>query len=169
MRQKPQYKNITKLNNKSGEIIMLKQIGTLPVAALLCGCSSIIEGTSQEIMVNTNPAGAKCSLQRQGESIARIDPTPGATTIKKTKYDITILCDKEGYQQATYLNHSGAAGATFGNIILGGGIGWAVDSAAGADNKYDTPVNITLVPEEKHHKKAKKKHKDKDDDDDDSR
>ncbi|MFN4088863.1 MAG: hypothetical protein ACK4QW_07435 [Alphaproteobacteria bacterium] len=33
-----------------------------------------------------------------------------------------------------------------GNIILGGGIGWAIDSASGADNKYTSPVNMTLVP-----------------------
>jgi hypothetical protein len=112
----------------------------------MSGCSSVIEGTSQEIVVNTNPAGANCSLDRQGVSIARINPTPGAATIKKTKYDITIVCKKDGYQDATYMNKSGSAGATFGNIVLGGGIGWAIDSASGADNKYDSPVNITLVP-----------------------
>jgi hypothetical protein len=114
--------------------------------AALGACSSIIEGTNQEITVNTNPPGADCNLMRQGTSIARVNPTPAAATIQKTKYDITIVCDKDGYQEATYLNHSGAAGATFGNIILGGGIGWAIDSASGADNKYDSPVNITLVP-----------------------
>jgi len=138
----------------------------------LSACSSIIEGTSQEIMVNTNPPGADCSLQRQGNSIAHIEPTPGAATIKKTKYDITVVCNKDGYQEATYLNHSGTAGATFGNIILGGGIGWAIDSAAGADNKYESPVNITLVPNQddddeddtpkKHHHKH---HKDDGDED----
>ena len=133
----------------------------LPALVLLSACSSIIEGTSQEIMVNTNPAGASCSLNRQGMSIARIDPTPGAATIKKTKYDITIECDKDGYQEATYLNHSSVAGATFGNIVLGGGVGWAIDSASGADNKYDSPVNITLVPEERKASKSpgKKRHK----------
>ena len=119
-------------------------IGAALVA--LGGCSSIIEGTSQEITVNTNPAGAKCSLNREGVSIARIESTPAAMTIKKTKNDITVVCEKDGYQQATYMNKSGTAGATVGNIILGGGIGWAIDSASGADNKYDTPVNITLVP-----------------------
>jgi hypothetical protein len=60
--------------------------------------------------------------------IGHVTGTPAAVTIRKTKYDITIKCNKAGYQEATYLNHSGAAGATFGNIILGGGIGWAVDS-----------------------------------------
>jgi hypothetical protein len=47
---------------------------------------------------------------------------------------------------ATFYNHSGAAGATFGNILLGGGIGWAIDSATGSDNKYESPINMTLIP-----------------------
>lgn len=123
----------------------------------LSGCASIISGTSQEVVVNTNPSEADCTLERQGISIARINPTPGAATIKKTKYDITILCNKPGYQEATFFNKSGSEGATFGNIVLGGGIGWAVDSAAGADNKYTSPVNITLVPDDgTPHKKRKK-------------
>ena len=115
-------------------------------AAALASCSSIIEGTSQEISVNTNPAGASCSLNRQDLSIGRIDTTPGTVKIQKTKDDITIVCKKDGYQDATYLDQSGSAAATVGNIILGGGIGWAIDSATGADNKYDSPVNITLAP-----------------------
>lgn len=124
----------------------LPALGMALIALSLGACSSVIEGTTQQISINTNPPGADCSLKRQNEVIARVNPTPGAATIKKTKYDITVVCDKDGYQEATYLNHSGAAGATFGNIILGGGIGWAVDSASGADNKYDSPVNLTMVP-----------------------
>jgi hypothetical protein len=118
----------------------------LVAASSLAGCSSVIEGTSQEILVNTNPAGANCALEREGNVIARIPQTPGGATIKKTKHDITVRCTKDGFQEATYLDHSGAAGATFGNIVLGGGVGWAIDSASGADNKYDSPVNVSLVP-----------------------
>lgn len=112
----------------------------------LTACSSIIEGTSQEIVVNTTPKGADCSLEREGVSIGHVNPTPGAITIKKTKYNITIVCNKKGYEEATFFNKSDAAGATVGNIIAGGGIGWAIDSASGADNKYTSPVNITLLP-----------------------
>lgn len=116
-------------------------------AALTLGaCSSIVEGTSQEIMVNTNPSGASCVLNRQGAEIARIPSTPAATTIKKTKHDITVVCAKAGFENASFFNKSDVAGATLGNIILGGGIGWIVDSASGADNKYTSPINITLVP-----------------------
>jgi hypothetical protein len=118
--------------------------GILLLSTFLSACSTIIEGRSQQITVNTNPPGASCTLARMGLPIATINPTPGSAYIEKTKYDITVVCDKKGYETATYINHSGAAGATFGNIVAGGLIGWGVDSATGADNKYESPVNITL-------------------------
>jgi hypothetical protein len=124
---------------------MKKSILLLCVCGL-AGCSTIIEGSSQELTVNTNPPAADCGLYREGAKIAEVANTPGSVKIDKTKHDITVLCVKDGYQQATFLNHSGTAGATLGNIIAGGGIGWAVDSATGSDNKYDSPMNITLVP-----------------------
>jgi hypothetical protein len=122
---------------------LLLALATLPLSS---ACSSIIEGTSQTITLNTNPPGADCALHREGLVIGRINPTPGSVVVQKTKHDILITCAKPGYQEATYHNNSGVAGATFGNIILGGGIGWAIDSAAGADNKYESPVNLTLSP-----------------------
>jgi hypothetical protein len=114
---------------------------------LLSGCASIVEGTSQNILVNTNPPGAECGLYRKGLRIASVASTPGSALVNKTKNDIWVVCEKSGYQQATYFNHSGIAAGTFGNIVLGGGIGWAIDSASGADNKYDGTVNISLIPQ----------------------
>ncbi len=122
----------------------MKKFILLAAFAALPACSSIIEGTSQELIVNTSPAGADCALMRENYVIGRVNPTPGAVTVKKTKHDITVVCSKKGYEEATYFNNSDAAGATAGNIILGGGIGWAIDSASGADNKYTTPMNISL-------------------------
>jgi hypothetical protein len=102
-------------------------------------------------MINTNPSGADCDIYRNADKIASVSDTPGSVYIEKTKYDIKIECDKDGYQTATYMNHSGTAGATWGNIVAGGLVGWGVDSATGSDNKYESPVNITLVPEERRH------------------
>jgi hypothetical protein len=116
----------------------------------LSGCATIFEGTSQEITVVTNPPGASCIFERQGLTIATVAQTPAAATIRKTKYDITIKCDKLGFLQAQYLNHSGTSAAIAGNVaadlILTLGVSSIVDSANGADNKYDSAVNITLVP-----------------------
>jgi hypothetical protein len=118
---------------------------------ILSGCSSIVSGTSQDVVVNTNPEGAECRIEREGIEIGRVFNTPGSANISKTKHDITIFCDKEGYHTATYINDSGwesgsgAAGIAL-DVILTLGISSAIDSATGADNKYESPVNITLVP-----------------------
>ena len=112
-----------------------------------------IEGRSQAIAVDTNPPGAECGLYReQGARLATIAGTPGKALIEKTKNDMWIVCVKSGYQQATYYDRSGVAGAAFANII--GGVftlgiatvvGAAIDSSNGSDNMYQSPVTITMV------------------------
>ncbi len=125
---------------------IIKKVAFLAIAVNVSGCASIISGRTQEVHVNTNPAGADCALLREGKVIGRVNPTPGSITIERTKDDITLKCNKEGYMETGYENNSGIAPATWGNLALGGLIGWGVDSAAGADNKYDSPVNLTLLP-----------------------
>ncbi|WP_298720127.1 PEGA domain-containing protein [uncultured Ferrovibrio sp.] len=93
----------------------------------------------------SNPPGADCALERNGVAIGNVR-TPGGIVVEKTKHNIKVTCRKEGYQDATAHLKSEVAGATFGNIILGGGIGWAIDSASGADNKYQEITTVTLIP-----------------------
>lgn len=124
----------------------MKRLSIIALAMSLTGCSSIIDGTSQTLTINTNPPGASCVLNRNGQVIGQIQTTPGGVVVEKTKHDINVTCSKAGYQDATYFNNSDVAGATFGNIVAGGAIGWAIDSASGADNKYTENMNITLVP-----------------------
>ena len=124
----------------------MRKVSMIAVLVSLTGCSSIIEGTNQTLTVNTTPAGATCVLNRNGQVIGQIQSTPGGIVVEKTKHDINVVCNKEGYLEATYFNKSDVAGATVGNVILGGGIGWAIDSASGADNKYTEIMNITLIP-----------------------
>jgi len=117
----------------------MRAIAAIVACVLLGACSTIIEGRSQQIAVNTNPAGADCALYRQGLRIATVQNAPGSTLVEKTKHDIWVVCVKQGYQQATYFNHSGAAGATFGNIILGEGL-------AGSSTAPPVPTTSTTVP-----------------------
>jgi hypothetical protein len=116
------------------------------VAFALAGCSTVTEGTRQNISVNTTPPGANCTFMRQGASLGSVNPTPGTLKIRKLKYDISVECEKPGYQKVTAMNHSSVAAATFGNILIGGVAGWIVDSATGSDNKYDSVVNLTMTP-----------------------
>ncbi len=134
----------------------MRKFAALP--AVLCsvfclaGCVSVFEGTSQEITVVTNPPGAHCSFLRKGDGkeMGSIAVTPGILSVRKSKHDLTITCDKEGYQQSTYLNHSGVSSVVAANVavdlLLTAGISSIVDSANGADNHYDPVVNISLTP-----------------------
>jgi hypothetical protein len=119
------------------------RLASLAAFLAAAGCASIITGTSQQIAIATMPSGAKCVVSREGQAMAMVEPTPGMATVRKDKHDILVTCDKEGYQTATQYLHSGIEAGAFGNIIAGGLIGWGVDSATGADNKY--PETTTLV------------------------
>ncbi len=66
--------------------------------------------------------------------------------VDKTKHNMLLTCTLSGYQDASANLESGYGAGTFGNIILGGGIGWAIDSASGADNKYPSSANVQFVP-----------------------
>jgi hypothetical protein len=116
------------------------------VASCLTGCGTITQGTSQNITVTSVPPGGHCDLTRKGEHVATLDATPGVVKVDKTKNDILLTCKLAGYQDASVNLESGYGAGTFGNIILGGGIGWAIDSATGADNKYPSTANVQFVP-----------------------
>jgi hypothetical protein len=122
----------------------LSRLTLVSLVMILSGCASIIEGRSEQILVNTSPDGASCSFVRNNEPIGTVTPTPNSIMIEKTKYDIMIKCNKPGYDEATYFGKSGIDDWVFGNILFGGLIGWGIDSATGSDNYYDTPINITL-------------------------
>lgn len=110
----------------------------------LSGCASVIEGESQDVAVDTTPEGASCTFIRNNISIGTIPSTPGTLHISKTKDDISIKCDKPGYQTATYLNSSEYPKYNWAYILVGGPVGWGIDSATGADNQYASPVTINL-------------------------
>ncbi len=99
------------------EEMNIRVLWGLCTAVALPGCAAIFDGTTQQISVNTTPPAASCKFMRLGAPIAEISSTPGAATIQKTKHDITIVCNKTGFTEATYVNHSGVAGAAFANIL----------------------------------------------------
>lgn len=132
-------------------IIVIAVIALVP---LTTGCASTDGGTTQEVLINTNPSGAHCRLLREGKSVGEVTKTPGGVIIKVTKHDLTIQCEKEGFHTATYFNASEVEGAgSGGNVLLGGGVGGggvglSIFSGMGGEDtyKYASPVNITLVP-----------------------
>jgi len=119
----------------------------LGLAAAASGCASIVEGTDQSVTVQTTPSGASCELKRDGEVVGVVNPTPGTVTVDKSKDDIAIICQKDGYQYASGAFSSDFQGMTFGNILFGGLIGVAVDASSGAMHEYPASVTIAMAPD----------------------
>lgn len=110
----------------------------------LSGCAAVIEGRSQEVVVKTNPEGARCTLVRNNIPLGTISTTPGTLYIQKTKDDITVQCAKAGYTNYSAVLKSGSPKDNLLYILVGGPVGWGVDSATGSDNYYQSPVMINL-------------------------
>lgn len=117
----------------------------LPV--MLSGCATITSGTTQNVTVLTEPAGASCTLEREGGVIGVINATPGTLNIAKSRHDITVRCTKASHSEGFWVAPSMAQGMTAGNFILGGMIGLAVDAASGASARYPESVTVILPPE----------------------
>ena len=70
--------------------------------------------------------------------------TPGKLTVRKSKYDLTITCEQGLSARRLYepFRTSAIAANVAVDLILTAGISSIVDSANGADNKYNPVVNL---------------------------
>ena len=116
---------------------------TLTVLSL-GGCATVFEGTGQSVAVSTNPPGANCTVSREGVQLGTVNPTPGSIRVEKSKNDLSVACAMVGHQATTVSYSPTFNGTTFGNIILGGGIGVIVDASTGANYTYPAQVSVDL-------------------------
>ncbi len=126
-------------------MLAIRLVAALGLAAL-AGCATITHGSTDTVSIDTRPGGAACSVTQGGVQIARVEPTPGTILVPKSKHDLAVRCEKQGYQPAVGTVGSEFQAMTFGNIVFGGVIGVAVDAASGAMNDYEPMVTITLLP-----------------------
>lgn len=114
---------------------------------LTSACSTVIEGRTQTIAVDTYPTGAECVVKDNDLILARV-LTPGQAVIEKSKNDILVECNKEGYIGNKQRNRSDVAISSVANMAFGqwSFVGNMVDSATGASHKYDSKVFLALNP-----------------------
>lgn len=71
---------------------------------------------------------------------------------------MVLIREKKGFKTTTFSFDETLVGATFGNIILGGGIGILVDAVSGAAQEYPNKVSVIMEPEESASVEVKKKY-----------
>jgi hypothetical protein len=114
---------------------------------LLTGCASVVNHTTQQIPVGSEPSGAAvrvdCGDVRNDPSLV----TPAVVTVQRKADHCTIALEKRGYEPAEIKLAKSMSGWYFGNIFLGGFIGLIVDASNGSMyNRTPARVQVNLTP-----------------------
>jgi hypothetical protein len=124
---------------------IVRVLGLVGLGMMAGGCATIANGTTQAINIDSEPAGAECTLLRGGQQLSNVT-TPSPVTVKRDQQTIHVRCKKEGYEETLVVMNSRYETASAGNILLGGVIGMMVDNSSGANAKYDAYVMVRLPP-----------------------
>jgi len=127
----------------------MKILRTLAALALAVGtqaCASVVSDTESATYIETDPEKARCELH--GQDFKRIVETPNSLNLPAKAAPLTIACKANGYKTTTEKLDTETDGWIFGNILLGGIIGIAIDAARGAGQKYPPKVSVILTPEQ---------------------
>ena len=123
-------------------------LAVVALALLGSGCATLTTGHEQALTIHTDPDGATCDASRELKIVASLAATPGQVTLEKASSAIDISCRKTGHQPMNLRVDSEVQGWTFGNILIGGLVGLALDAWTGAMHEYPQFITLTLVPEE---------------------
>lgn len=122
----------------------------------LAACSTVATGMSQTVMVITPHAeGAECELVDSKGAKWRVKNTPDAVTVGKGNGPMTVTCHKKGYKTGITILGESTAYTTFGNVVIGGGVGVIADILSGAAQEYPNEVQVWLEPEKWKSKSAR--------------
>jgi hypothetical protein len=142
---------------RTWEGTIMKRLILITALAVLSGCASIVDGSSQSLSVKTanngeDLPGSHCELSNNKGTW--YVTTPGSVTIHRSYEDLNVKCEHDGYLATASTTSSSTKGVAFGNILFGGLIGTGVDMSTGAAYDYPSPIVVPLQPS----KTAKSEH-----------
>jgi len=113
----------------------------------LTGCASITGSKNQPIAVTAiceaeQVQAANCTVTND-KGVIYVS-TPGTAFVNKSTSDLTVSCTKDKVQSNPAIVKSSSNSSIWGNILLGGPIGAAVDAGTGAGFDYPNAVNVTF-------------------------
>ena len=123
---------------------MKKIFGLIISCILLTSCASTMSGSSQNITVTSNVQGATCTLANDKGTWSLT--TPGSAVITSSRVNLALTCVKDGYVNGVASLPSKHKDSTiWGNVILGGGVGYIIDRKTGAAFIYPQQVTVNLA------------------------
>lgn len=128
----------------------LRTIAVAAAAALLAGCSSLMGGTQQHVTLATPDAtGASCKLTSPYDRVWYVANTPADLTLPKGFGDLTVLCEKEGFETTSVLVKEHLVwNEIFATAFITGAWGLAADLMSGAVANYPKQISVLMEPTE---------------------
>ena len=103
-----------------------------------------MSGNTQPVSVSSNVSGANCTLTNEKGSWSL--RTPGSVVVTNSRENLAVRCEKNGYVSSVVSVPSKHKDSTiWGNVVLGGGVGYIWDRKTGAAFIYPSTVNLTLT------------------------
>jgi uncharacterized protein YceK len=123
------------MNKKTILLLALTCVASLS----LCGCATILNGTSQKIPVSSEPAGATVTVDSQDTYT-----TPVKLRLERRR-DHALVFTKDGFSPQTVNVMRVLSESVCGNTLLFGPLGWIFDMCAGTQYKLvPDKVNVEL-------------------------
>lgn len=131
---------------------MRRAFAAAGILLLSVNCATVVNKRHQKIPVNSSPSGARVSLQDCGAS--RLDAnavTPTVVSIKRNVKGCRLVLSKDGYDDAVLQFTRHVSGWVWGNVAIGGILGWAIDAMTGAMyGQNPDNLQITLAEKKNH-------------------
>jgi hypothetical protein len=122
-------------------MIIVNTLLILSLLAILSGCATIVQGTTQEVGITTDPSEANLLVDNKENY-----KSPAKITMKR-KDDHIVEVTKEGFEKENINIKSVISGVVAGNLLLGGLIGIGVDALSGGANRLEPDnINVRLRP-----------------------
>jgi hypothetical protein len=118
---------------------MRQTVATLVILSLLLvtvGCGSIINGTTQQVGISSNPSSARVSVNGELRG-----STPVVLDLRRKNTHFLKL-ELDGYEPYETTLTRSTSGWLWGNIVVGGLIGLVIDASTGGMYKL-TPQQVS--------------------------
>lgn len=116
-------------------------VRVLAVAGMASGCASMVASGPAHLSVTSNPAGASVYLNDLPAGA-----TPMVVDLASDLPKAEIRLELPGFETVRLTRDKKLNGWVWGNILLGGVLGVAIDFATGAAHRFDdTPVAVDLT------------------------
>jgi hypothetical protein len=76
-----------------------------------------------------------------------VPSTPALVSVSKSGGSLDVTCTKPGYYTGIASSSSQFNGYTFGNFLIGGLVGFAVDGLTGANYDYPLVIDVVMAPD----------------------